>query len=137
MLLAGGSVQTEVTKEAVWETLQEFRQIHGSRPLTPEELEAAKSGLLRGYPATFERPGQVVGHLVQWVVYDLPEDYFQTVGAKVGAVSLAEAHRIGAERLEPDGLKVLVVGDRQAVEPGLRELGLPLVFLDLDGAEVA
>jgi zinc protease len=136
LLLAGGSVQTAVTKESVWETLQEFRHIHHSRPLTPGELEVAKAGLLRGYPATFERPGQVLGHLVQWVVYDLPGNYFQTVSAKVGAVSLAEAHRIGAERVQPDGLKVLVVGDRQAVEPGLRELGLPLVVLDRDGAEV-
>ncbi|MEK7814584.1 MAG: insulinase family protein, partial [Chloroflexota bacterium] len=137
LLVAGGSVQTAVTKESVWETLQEFRHIHRSRPLTPEELEASKAGLLRGYPATFERPGQVLGHLVQWVVYDLPDSYFQTVSAKVAAVSLAEAHRIGAERVQPDGLKVLVVGDRQAVEPGLRELGLPLVFLDRDGGEVA
>ena len=31
---------------------------------------------------------------------------------------------------------LLVVGDRLVVEPGLRELGLPLVVLDSNGKEV-
>jgi hypothetical protein len=30
-------------------------------------------------------------------------------------------------------LKILVVGDREVVEPGLRELGLPIVLVDYDG----
>ena len=135
-LLAGGSVQTAVTKESVQETLQEFQDIHGSRPLSQEELEAAKAALLLGYPATFERPGQVLGHLIQCVLYDLPDDYCQTVSAKVSAVSLDEVHRISTERIHPDRLKVLVVGDQQIVEPGLLELGLPLVLLGRDGAEL-
>ena len=55
LFLAGGSVQTEVTKEAVEETLREFNDIRGSRPITQEELESAKAGILRSYPASFER----------------------------------------------------------------------------------
>ena len=136
LLLAGGSVQTAVTKESVREILQEFQDIHDSRPLSQEELETAKAALLLGYPATFERPGQVLGHLIQGVLHDLPDDYFQTVSAKVSAVSLDEVHRICVERIHPDQLKVLVVGDQQVVKPGLRELGLPLVLLDRDGAEL-
>jgi hypothetical protein len=31
---------------------------------------------------------------------------------------------------------VLVVGDRQLVEPGLRQLGLPVVVLDSDGEPI-
>lgn len=136
-LLAGGSVQTAVTKEAVQETLGEFSGIHSARPLSPEEFEGAKASALRAYPASFERPTQVLNHLVQLVLHDLPDDYFQTVSSQLAAVSLAEANRIASDRVRPKRLKVLVVGDRQIIESGLRQLGLLLVVLDASGAEVS
>ncbi len=135
LLGAGGSVQTAVTRESVVEVLQEFRDVHAARPVTDEELSAARDGLLRGYPAGFERSGQVLGQLVQLVVHDLPDDYFRTVTGELSAVSLSGIHRAGQERINPDALAVLVVGDRAIVEPGLRELGLPVVILDNDGLE--
>ena len=137
LLYAGGSVQTAVTKESVEETLREFRDVHSDRPIDPEELEAAKAGILQGYPASFERPGQIINHLLQLVLFDLPNDYFQMLKPNVAGVSLADVHRIGADRIQPERLSILVVGDRETVEPGLRELGLPLVLLNGDGVPIA
>ena len=136
LLFAGGSVQTAVTQESVAETLREFNDIHGVRPLDQQELDSAKAGILQGYPASFERPGQVIGHLLQLVLFNLPNDYFETMKQKIEQVSLEDVHRIGAELIRPDRLSVLVVGDRQAIEPGLRSLDLPLVLLDNDGVPV-
>ena len=132
-LVASGSVETAVTKEAVVEILGEFRDIKGQRPITSEELDSAQAGMLQGLPAGFERPGQILGNLVQMVLHDLPNDYFRTVGQMLSAVKLDQANGAGQERIDPDGLKILVVGDRQAIEAGLRELDLPLVVLDDDG----
>jgi predicted Zn-dependent peptidase len=120
----------------VEETLKEFRDIYGSRPLSQDELTSGRDGLLRGYPAGFERPGQVLGHLVQLVVHDLPDDYFRTVSGQLASVTLEQVHQAAVKRIRPDQLKGLVVGGRQEVEPGLRELGIPLVHLDSDGAEI-
>ena len=78
----------------------------------------------------------VLNHLVQMLVFDLPDDYLLTVGPAINAVSLDDARRIASERIRPDGLQVLVVGDREAIEPGLQELGLPMVLLDTDGARI-
>ena len=133
---AGGSVQTEVTKESVAETLREWRDVSGDRPITQEELDAAKAGILQGYPASFERSGQVMNHLMQLVHYDLPDDYFLRVKDRVESVTLDEVHAIAAQTVKPEHLKILVVGDRQTVEPGLRELGIPLVLLDDNGREI-
>ena len=68
--------------------------------------------------------------------FDLPDDYFQTVRPGISAVSLDEARHIAGERIKSEGLQILVVGDAQTVEPGLKELGLPLVRLDADGARL-
>ena len=132
-LVAGGSVQTGATKESVAETLREFEEIRTTRPITPEELDAAKDGLLRAYPASFERPAAVLGQLVNVVNFGLPDDYFRTVRPQVAALTLAEVQRVAQECLRPNELRILVVGDRQTIEQPLSELPLPLVHLTPEG----
>jgi len=136
LLVAGGSVQTAVTRESVEETLKEFREIHSERPVTDEELEAAKAGMMLGYPAGFERPGQVLSQVINLLVHDLPDDYFRTFKDRITSITLDDVRNAGLERIRPGELHVLVVGDRATVEPGLRELDLPLVLLDSEGAEL-
>ena len=102
----------------------------------PRGLDGAKDGLLRGYPASFERPGTVLGQLLQLVQFDLPDDYFQTVRPSIESVTLADVHRITQEWVRPGQLQILVVGDRETVGPGLEELGLPVVHLDVDGVVI-
>ena len=65
----------------------------------------------------------------------MPDDYLQTVRSSGEAVTLDDVHRITQELVRPDQMKILVVGDRQQIETGLRELDLPTVILDLDGVE--
>ena len=136
LLSAGGSVQTEVTREAVAETLKEFADISGQRPLTEAELDNAKNGLRLGYPAGFERPAQLLGQLMQLAQFGLPDDYFTTFEQRLDAVSLADTHRVGTQYLPTSRLTILVVGDRERVEQPLRELGYGLTVLDADGAVV-
>ena len=132
-LIAGGSVQTAVTKESVIETLHEFAEINGARPLTAEEFTNARAGMLRGYANLFETPGQVVRQLAELGLYQLSPDYFQWYQSAIAALSLEEARAAGRELVQADQLAVLVVGDRAVIEPGLRELGLPLVHVDSEG----
>ncbi len=136
LLSAGGSVQTAVTGPAVSETLREFGDISGGRPLTGEELEDARNGLRLGYPAGFERPAQVLGQLASLAQFNLPDDYFASFEERLAGVSLDDTHRVGAEYLGPSRLAVLVVGDRAQVEQPLRELGYGLTLLDAEGAVV-
>jgi zinc protease len=130
---AGGSVQTAVTKESVIETLKEYQDLHGRRPITREEFEKAKLGLIRGYPPSFETPSQVLRRLIDIVHFGLPDDYFTSQVEQLEAVTLEDVHRVAAEHIHPDRLTVLVVGDLKVIEPGIRELGYPVVVLDHEG----
>ena len=136
LLGAGGSVQTEVTGAAVSETLREFADISGNRPLTAAELDDAKAGLRLGYPAGFERPAQLLSRLLRMAQFNLPDDHFATFEQRLDAVSLADVRRVGAEYLSPQRLAILVVGDQEQVAGPLRELGYGLVVLDGDGVVV-
>ena len=136
-LLAGGSVQTAATKEAIVETIKELREIRGPRPVTQEEFGDARDGILRGLPSQFETHSQTLHQLIRLVVFDLPDDYFSTYSSNLQAVTLDDVHRVARERLDDSHLKILVVGDREVVEPGLQELDLPVVVVDYEGRPLA
>ena len=133
---AGGAVQTAVTKEALFETLKEFRDLCGARPLGADEFEKSRLGLIRGFPPTFETPGQVLRRLLDVVHYGLPDDYYVGQVARLEAVTLDDVQRVAREHLDPEALSIVIVGDRATIEAPLRELGLPIVHLDHEGRAV-
>ncbi len=132
-LFAGGSVETGVTKESVIETLNEFAGIRGKRPVSAEEFQDARDGILQGFPGRFETHGQLLHQLSNVVVFGLPDDYYSHVAASMRAVTLSDVHRVARERIDDEHLAVLVVGDREAVEPGLGAVGLPIAHVDYEG----
>ena len=132
-IFAGGAVETRVTKESVAETLKEFADIRAGRPVTRDEYDSARDGIFKSFPSQFETQAQVLQQFAGLVAFGLPDDYYSTYIAKLDAVTLEDVHRVGAKRIDDEHLAVLVVGDRQVVEPGLRELGLPVVDVDYEG----
>ena len=132
-LVAGGGVETAVTKEAVAETLKEFAEIRGPRPVTEAEFETARDGIIRSIPSQFEAQGQMLQQLTRLVAFRLPLDYFTNFEANLMAVTLDDVRRVAEERFDDAHLRILVVGDAATIEPGLKELGLPLVKVDHDG----
>ncbi|MCX6021552.1 MAG: pitrilysin family protein [Chloroflexi bacterium] len=134
--MAGGSVQTAVTREALSETLKEFAELLGDRPVSAEELDLAKAGFTQGLPRGFETPQQIVEQMADLVRFNLPEDTLATLADNVVATPLADVQRVATQQLGGEGMIIVVVGDRAEIEPGLRELGLPLRLIDDEGRPV-
>jgi zinc protease len=136
LFAAESAVKTDVTKESIIEFLKELRGIRSDRPVTREELELAKQGLVRGYPRGFETPGQIAARLTDVVLYGRPDDYFDRYMQRLDAVTEQDVARVAMRYLDPSRMAILVVGDRQAIEPGLRSLeslGESITLLDTDG----
>ena len=74
--------------------------------------------------------------LTRMVVHDLPDDYFDTYLEALDALTLDDIRRVAVDHLDDVRLIVLVVGDRETVEPGLRELGHPVHQVDYEGRAV-
>jgi zinc protease len=132
---AGGSVRTEVTREALVELVKELTDITGARPISDDELEFAKEQVIRGFPSQFETTAGVAGTLVELVLFNLPDDYFATYTSRVEAVTNADVNRVARKYLDPGHFTILIVGDRAKVEPALK--GLPYArvinMLDVEG----
>jgi zinc protease len=137
---ATAGVFTNVTKESVAEFMKELRGVRGEIPITPKELEYSKQAIIRGYPRGFETPGQMSNRLGDVVLYDLPDDYFNTYIQKVRAVTLDDVQRVANRYLDPAKMAIVVVGDRKVIESGLRSLdavGTTVTFVDMEGKPVA
>lgn len=116
-------VRTDVTGASVAEILKEIRRIV-AEPLTDEELRLARESLVRSLPGLFETNPQTVGSLATLFVYDLGLDYFTKYPREIEAVTAEAVERAARRYLVPERLVVVAVGDRAAIEPQLRRLGL-------------
>jgi len=134
--LAGGAVQTDVTREALDETMKEFRDLVGARPIDSDEFDKARWGMIRGFPPTFETPSQVLRRLLDIVHFGLPDDYFTGQVARIETVTLEDVNRVATSHVDPDALNVVIVGDRAKIEGPLSEVGLPIVHLDYEGLPI-
>ncbi|HEX6464693.1 MAG TPA: pitrilysin family protein [Vicinamibacterales bacterium] len=126
---AAAGVQTDKTSEALKEFFNELTRIH--EPVSADELDKAKNYLALLLPRSFETQRGAANALAQTFVYNLPADYFQTYADRVRAVTVEDVKRAADEYIQPDKFAVVVVGDRKAIEAGLKALNLgPMTIIE-------
>ena len=119
---AGAGVPTDKTAESLTEFFNELDAI--GKPVPADELVKAKNYVALGFPADFETIGDLASRLEEQVVYGLPDDYFETYVANIQAVTSEAVVRAAASYIQPQRFTVVVVGDRQAIEPRVKALNL-------------
>lgn len=115
-------VQAQNTKEALAEMLKEVRQITSDKPLTNEEVLKSKDNLIKSYPQQFQTYSAIASQLAEIVLYDLPENEWKQYVEGINSVSGPMATKAAKEHIHPNGLLIVVVGDRLKIEAGLRDL---------------
>jgi zinc protease len=71
------------------------------------------------------------------VQFGLPDDYYETMAAKIRALKPADVEAAAKIVDHPDNLIWVVVGDRSKIEAGVKELNLgELRFLGPDGKPI-
>jgi len=120
---ARSAVQTEVTAPALADAVAEIRTMHESGA-TETELEQARSYRAGVFPINFAGPGAVASGLAELVVHGLADDHYDRLRQDVLDVELDAVNAAAAQRLRPDDLVAVVVGDASAVADELRATGL-------------
>jgi predicted Zn-dependent peptidase len=121
--VAGGAIFAEHTADAAGVLLAEVDRIR-REAVTPVELTDAKENARLALPARFESVDDITGALQDLAVYHLPLDEYATRAARIDAVTAAEVQRVAEKWLRPEGLRVVVAGDRSKIEKGLAALPL-------------
>ena len=89
------------------------------------------------WPLRFEQPTYLLQKTAEIQRYDLPENWLSEYRERMQEVELDKAQEAWNQRIDPDSMTIVVVGDRQAVEQNLLQLGYPVVIVDSDGVSVS
>jgi zinc protease len=128
---AAAGVQTDKTTEALKEFFIELNAI--LKPVPPDELARTRNYIALRFPGSFETTSDISRRLEDALVYHLPDDYFSTYVQKIQAVTAADVQRVAQKYIAPDRFAVVVVGDANAIEPGIRTLNLgPIKKMTVD-----
>jgi zinc protease len=134
IFLAYAPVQTDKTKESVSEITNELRGILKDRLITADEVSMAKSNLTQALPGLWETNAAVGQAINEIIEFRLTPDYYSTYSGKVKALTVNNLNEAAVKVIRPDNLIWVVVGDREKIEKGIRELNIgELRIIDADG----
>ncbi len=117
------NVRADATGAAVREILGEVRGLRDAPP-GPDELARARESLSRSLPAAFTTVSALAGSVGALYLNDLPLDTFRKLPETYAGVTAQDVRNVARAHLDPDRMKIIVVGDRSVVEPQLAALGL-------------
>jgi zinc protease len=121
------AVNTDVTVPAVQEMLVELDNMRAAPPESAE-LHAARDYLVGVFPLRFETPPAVVAAIAGLVIHGLPMDELDRYRPSIEAVSDADVQGVATRYIRPDELAIVLVGDADAILPGLEGAALgPIV----------
>ena len=122
------SVRTDTTADALREMFKEVDGMQTS-PLTPAELSLSKDAAARSLAGRFETMSETADTTGELFTYSLPLDFYNTLPAKVDAVTSQDVERVSKQYFVPGKMFVVVVGDKSKVESGLQGLDMGKVQL--------
>jgi predicted Zn-dependent peptidase len=120
------NVQGDATALVASEILAEFEGVGGSRPVTADELERAKSSLTRGYVRQFETSAQLAAAASRLATFDLAADTFDRFVPEVEAVTPSSLAAAARANVRPADSIVVVAGDASGWRDKLESLGKPV-----------
>ena len=127
------SVVAEHTADSLTEILKELRDSQDGKPITQEELDAARGYILGTDPLRYESPSYLLSQMIQVERYGLPADWYTTYNDRLRSVTLEDAQTVWNGQVDPNQLTIVVVGDAASQKSKIEELGLSVVDIDAQG----
>lgn len=117
------AVHTPVTDSAVADSLCEIQRL-ATEPVPLDELERARNYVALRLPQRFETVDDLAARVAELVLYDLRADFWDRYVERILAVGAEDVQTAARVYLDVGSLRIVVAGDRSAVEEPLRRLGI-------------
>ncbi len=116
------NTRSEATAEVLRLIGEEFWRLQ-REPVRRYEIDGAKAYLTGNVPLTIETPDEIALQVLNSLFYGLPLDELETLRERVNGVTAADIQQQARERLHPDRLSVVLVGNAAAFTSALRDAG--------------
>jgi zinc protease len=125
-----GAVPTFQTVKAVRAVRAETAGIQ-SAEVSDLELKAAKERVLNRLVYAFDTKSKTIQRLMMYEYFGYPKDFTQQYQKALDGVTRADVLRVAKERVDPDKLTLVVVGNPISFDEPLDRLGAPVTPVEL------
>lgn len=125
-------VQADRTADSIEVILGHLRDFPKERPVDAVELQRVTDGNVRNLPNRYETNGQVLGALLANQNAGRDDRYQTLLPQLYGAVDADDINAAARDYLQPENITIVVVGDRETVEPQLDGLDIDVSYIEAD-----
>ncbi len=125
-------VQSDRTADSIRLILDEMRAFPGTRGVDATELQRVTDGNARNLPNRFQTNDEVLTAILTSQRLNQPDDYYVKLPSTYRAIDAAAINTAARQYLQPNGLTIVVVGDRKVIDAQLAGLGLPITYETVD-----
>jgi len=113
------SVSTVAATQAVLEEIARLK----TDPPTPGELSKAKDQVLNSFIFHYDTPEKTLNEQVNLAFFGYPPDFLEKYRDGIEKVTAADVTRVANKYIDVSKLAILVVGNKQEIDPPLSKLG--------------
>ncbi len=122
LFAAGAQVRAEKTVAAL-SLMRTVIASMAAQPVTAQDVRLAQDNETNSFVFQFERPAQIVGQQVSYVVDGLPPNWFDLYLRGIQAVTPQQVTGVVQKYIHPDSLVIVVVGKASSLDGPLSRLG--------------
>lgn len=119
-------IQTETKVESTAKTIGIINDIIGKirrEPVSEQELNLAREAIVNSFMFGFTTPDSVVAQQARLEFYNYRPDYLERYRDNIAAVTREDILRVAKRLLQPERMKLVVVGDSQKFDRPLTDFG--------------
>ena len=91
--------------------------------ITEEELNLAKESFLNSFVFNFDSRREIISRQMTYEYYGYPQDFLEKTKTEIEKVTVDDVKRVAREYLQPDKMRIVVVGNDQDFDEPLSAFG--------------
>src|SRR5450432_180784 len=116
------ATKSQSTVEAIQAAREDIDNL-ATHPITEEEIQHAKDGILNAFIFRLDSPDKILGERMTYEYYGYPPDWLDKYQTEIKKVTAADVNRVAAKYLHKDQFAVLVGGNTKEFDKPLSSLG--------------
>ncbi len=125
-------IRANATDTALTTLLADMKQYHSTGP-DNDEVSFMKNSIIQSEARNYETVSQKAAFVSRILMYDLPADFVDQQTKILNKISTADIDALAKKYYDLNKMNILLVGDKDQIVPGIKDLGYDIIELDADG----
>ncbi len=125
-------IRANATDSALITLLDDLKNYNQGGP-DNDEVAFMKNSIGQSDARNYETGGQKAAFIGRILMYDLPADFVEKQTQILNTISTAEIDALAKKYYDINKMNILLVGDKEHIIPGIKNLGYDIIELDADG----